>query len=429
MITKLTVELLLTGNELMSGDVIDSNSALIAQQLSQLGLDVSRRVTVKDDLSLLTQEIISQSQRADILIINGGLGPTIDDMTAQALADAANIPLEIHVQALEQLTQWCQRRGYQLNQANKKQAVLPKGCGIIDNKTGSAPGFTIKLNGCSIYTTPGVPHELRTMLSEQITPQISQEFDISSTTKVSRFQVFGIGESTIQQLINNELSDWPDDIELGFRASMPLIEIKLTTDTDLGHQKKAVWQHKIEQLLAGHVIGRNKTSLSKALVNCLSMKKKTLTFAESCTGGLMSSLLTQVSGSSEVFHAGFITYSNEIKTKIIGVPAQTIVEHGAVSEAVVIAMAQGALAQSGSDYVVAVSGIAGPTGGSDDKPVGTVWLAWGTENNIKTIGLLIDMPRTAFQQYVAAIGLDLIRRLVLNIIDTPNYVNQRQIKQ
>jgi len=428
MIKKLTVELLLTGNELMSGDVVDSNSAMIAQQLGQLGLEVSRRVTVKDDLDLLSQEIISQSQRADILIINGGLGPTIDDMTAQALAMAANSELEVHQLALEQLTKWCDYRGYPLNQANKKQAILPKGCDIITNKTGSAPGFSMILNGCAIYTTPGVPHELRTMLEQQISPIISQAFDLATTTDVSRFQVFGIGESTIQELVSNQLSDWPDDIELGFRAAMPMIEIKLTTDTEQGHQKKAQWQQKIEQLLGGHVVGADKTSLAQALVNTLTTKQKTVTFAESCTGGLMSSLITQVAGSSAVFHAGFVTYSNQIKTKIIGVPKQTLEAHGAVSPQVVLAMAKGALAQSESDYVVAVSGIAGPDGGSDEKPVGTVWLAYGDSQNITTLGLNIKMPRQAFQHYVAATGLDLIRRLVLDINDIPHYVSQRKIK-
>ena len=428
MTKKLTVELLLTGNEIMSGDVVDSNSAMISQQLSLLGLEVSRRVTVKDNLSLLTEEIISQSRRADILIINGGLGPTIDDMTAQALAGAANTALVVHPLALEQLSQWCEKRGYPLNQANKKQAILPQGCDIIDNKTGSAPGFIVQLNGCAIYTTPGVPHELRTMLSEQISPIISQTFDLSSTTDVTKFQVFGIGESTIQERVSNQLADWPDDIELGFRAAMPLIEIKLTTDSEQGHRNKAHWQHKVKQLLGGHVVGDNKTSLGKALVTALAEKNKTVTFAESCTGGLMSSLITEVAGSSGVFHAGFVTYSNQIKSKVIGVAPQTLLDHGAVSEQVVLEMAQGALSMSESDYVVAVSGIAGPSGGSDDKPVGTVWLAWGDNSKMHSLGLCIAMPRRAFQQYVASVGLDLIRRLVLNINDIPYYVVQRQIK-
>lgn len=412
----------------MSGDVIDSNSAHIADQLNSLGLEVSRRVTVKDDLGLLSQEIISQSKRADILIINGGLGPTVDDMTAQALADAAKLPLALQPQALKELELWCEKRGYELNQANKKQALLPLGCDIITNKSGSASGFHLKLNDCAIYTTPGVPHELATMLSEQIKPKIAADFEIESTTQVSRFQVFGVGESTIQQLITEHLSDWPDDIELGFRAAMPLIEMKLTTHSATAHANKALWQDKLQQLLGGHVIGADKITLAETLVDVIASQGKTVTFAESCTGGLMSSLLTRVSGCSEVFSAGFVTYSDQIKAKIIDVTPQTLERHGAVSQAVVAEMALGAIQNSGSDYVVAVSGIAGPNGGSNQKPVGTVWLAWGDKDNIQTVGLLVKMPRNKFQQYIAAVGLDLIRRFALSITDTPMYISQRQIK-
>ena len=425
---KIQVQLLLTGNEILAGDVIDSNSAMIASELKSLGLEVSRRVAVKDDLELLTAEIINQSKLADILIINGGLGPTVDDMTAQALAQAASLPLVIQPQALNELSAWCDLRGYELNQANKKQAILPQGCDIIHNRTGSACGFHLVLNGCAIYTTPGVPSELKIMLSEQILPTISQHFEITNTTDVSRFQVFGIGESTIQQLVSKELSDWPEDIELGFRASMPLIEMKLTTHTESAHAIKAKWQQKLQFLLGCHVIGSGQTNLAQALVNALSEQGKSVTFAESCTGGLMSSLLTRVAGCSEVFSAGFVTYSNSIKSKIIGVSEQTIAQHGAVSEQVVSAMARGALKQSGADYVVAVSGIAGPGGGSESKPVGTVWLAWGSADCINTVGLLIAMPRERFQYYVAAVGLDLIRRDVLSLTDEPHYVTQRRIK-
>ena len=204
--------------------------------------------------------------------------------------------------------------------------------------------------------------------------------------------------------------------------------MKLTTHTESEHAIKAKWQQKLQFLLGCHVIGSGQTNLAQALVNALSEQGKSVTFAESCTGGLMSSLLTRVAGCSEVFSAGFVTYSNSIKSKIIGVSEQTIAQHGAVSEQVVSAMARGALKQSGADYVVAVSGIAGPGGGSESKPVGTVWLAWGSADCINTVGLLIAMPRERFQYYVAAVGLDLIRRDVLSLTDEPHYVTQRRIK-
>jgi len=424
--TKLNVELLLTGNELMSGDVIDSNSAFIAQELGSLGLEVTRRVTVKDDLVMLSEEISHQSKRADILIINGGLGPTVDDMTAAALAMAANVEIEQHPDAMAHLLDWCQRRNYELNEPNKKQAMLPKGCDVVLNETGSAVGFTMNIHGCQVYTTPGVPSELKHMLTNQILTHIQHKFSIQDTTHVSRFQVFGLGESTIQAIVNEHLSDWPDTIELGYRAAMPNLEIKLTTHHQQAHDEKPTWHKKLTDILGAHVIGEGKISMAKSLIDVLNTQQKKVTFAESCTGGLMSSFVTSESGSSNVFEAGFVTYSNAMKTKLIDVPPATLAEHGAVSEAVVKAMLIGALNKSGADVGVAVSGIAGPNGGSDDKPVGLVWIAWGDTKDVRTAALYLPLGRRYFQQYVATAGLDLIKRHLLEIQPPPQYLDTRK---
>ena len=419
---KLNVELLLTGNELMSGDVIDSNSALIAQELSLLGLEVVRRVTVKDDLTLLTQEIMDQCKRSDILIINGGLGPTVDDMTAQALAAAANVSIEEHHQAMAHLLDWCKRRNYELNDSNRKQAMLPQGCDIIPNETGSAVGFTMNIDGCQVYTTPGVPRELKHMLPHEISPHIQHQFQITDTTDISRFQVFGLGEATIQELVNEHLPDWPSDIELGYRAAMPNLEIKLTTHAQLGHDKKPLWQSKLTDLLGAHVIGFGKISMAKSLIDVLINQNKKVTFAESCTGGLMASYITRESGSSAVFEAGFVTYSNAMKTKLVNVPTELLVEHGAVSEPVAKAMLVGAMNESGADVGVAVSGIAGPNGGTEEKPVGLVWIAWGDLEIQHTAALFLPLGRAYFQQYVATAGIDLIKRHLLQTTLPPEYL-------
>ena len=424
--TKLNVELLLTGNELMSGDVIDSNSAHIAQELGQLGLEVTRRVTVKDDLNLLADEIAQHTKRADMLIINGGLGPTVDDMTAQALAMAANVEIAEHKDAMAHLVDWCERRNYHLSDSNKKQAMLPAGCDIIPNESGSAVGFTMNVNGCQIYTTPGVPRELKKMMGSEILPHIQQCFAIDDTTDISRFQVFGLGESTIQDMVNEHLPDWPSHIELGYRAAMPLLEIKLTSHHQQGHDDKPVWQQKLYNLLGAHVIGEGRISMARSLINELEAQDKTVTFAESCTGGLMASFITKEAGSSAAFEAGFVTYSNAMKTKLVNVPEQTLIEHGAVSEPVVIAMLKGALNVSEANVGVAVSGIAGPGGGSDEKPVGLVWIAWGDKDSIRTAALYLPLGRTYFQQYVATAGLDLVKRHLMNIQQPPKYLDARK---
>lgn len=428
---KPNVQILLTGNELMTGDIVDSNSAMIAQQLKELGLEVSRKVTIADELNLLVNEIRLIAQQADILIINGGLGPTVDDLTAQALAKATGSKLTEHPKALEHLTSWCEKRGVKLNAPNLKQAVLPTDCQIIANNQGSAVGFKVNYSNCDIYCTPGVPRELKVMLSEEIVPEIAKALPNELISDVTRLQVFGLGESTLQKLIDEELPDWPDNIELGFRAGMPLLEVKLTTTTSKGHAHKEYWQKKLIKVLGDHLIAqilKEPLPLAAHVLTKLAENNLKITTAESCTGGLISSMITQISGASEFFEAGFVTYSNKMKTKQLGVSDQLLNKYGAVSEEVVTAMAQGALENSSADLAIAVSGVAGPDGGSKDKPVGTVWLAWGTKEKMKSVCLFMPLPRLYFQKYVASIGLDLIRRELINSKEIPSYVVERQRK-
>ena len=426
---KPNVQLLLTGNELMTGDIVDSNSAIIALQFKELGLDISRKVTVADNLTMLVNEINSLAEQADILIINGGLGPTIDDLTAQALAKATQVSLAEHDEALAHLTAWCKKRGAKLNAPNLKQALLPKGCTIIPNKNGSAVGFKVTHLNCDIYCTPGVPRELKTMLSEQITVDIAKSLTKTLIMDVVRLQIFGLGESMLQRIIDEQLPDWPKSIELGFRAGMPLLEVKLTTTCQEGHNMKSVWQAKLIKVLGNHLIAEIKNtplSLSKHILVKLADKNLKITTAESCTGGMIASLLTKEAGASSSFEAGFVTYSNEMKTKMLGVSEKSLNLHGAVSEKVVIEMAKGAIEESSADFAIAVSGIAGPDGGTIEKPVGTVWIAWGHKSNIKTVCLLIPLTRSYFQKYVANIALDLIRRELIGSTETPHYIIERK---
>lgn len=422
----LNVQLLLTGNELMSGDVIDSNSAMIAQHLKDIGIEVNRKVTVADDLTSLVDEIKMLSTLADILILNGGLGPTVDDMTSKALALAANKPIVRNPHAMTHLESWCKKRHYELSEPNKKQADLPKDCEIIPNSIGSAVGFKLILNDCEIYCTPGVPPELKLMLKQEIIPQLTNKIPQESKMQVCRMQVFGLGESAIQKIINEAYPQWPADIELGFRAAIPLIEVKLTSRSAQANKLSLHWQNKIEKLLGDHVIGENSAKLNNIVVELLNQKQQTITLAESCTGGLIASQLTQVSGSSKVFEAGFVTYSNKMKTHLLGVDDTILTTQGAVSEPTVIAMAKGALLRSQADYTIAVSGVAGPEGGTTDKPVGMVWIAWGCNNNINTCCLYIPGHRVYFQHYVATICLDLLRRVLISSKQPINYLKERQ---
>jgi len=422
--TKLNVQLLLTGDELMSGDIVDSNSAMIAKHIKELGINIKKKVTIADDLSDLVSEINRMSLTADVLIINGGLGPTTDDLTSQALSDATEKPLFEHPLAISHLKKWCSFRNVVLNAPNLKQAMLPKDTDIIKNRIGSAVGIKITHNNCIIYCTPGVPSELNIMLDEEVIPDIKSHFVTNNATDITRLQIFGIGEYNLQLMINENFPNWPAEIEIGFRADMPTVELKLITHSTSALTLKKQWLTKIIELLGDHIIeeiGQVPINLANHVLTLLDKNKQKITTAESCTGGLIASLLTEIPGSSSAFEAGFVTYSNEIKSKILSVPLKTIESFGAVSQETVIAMANGALSQSSADLVIAVSGIAGPGGSTPDKPVGTVWIAWGGKNDLETQCFKISGSRKYFQVMVAARGLDLIRRKLINSTQIPLY--------
>jgi nicotinamide-nucleotide amidase len=420
------LQLLLTGNELMSGHTVDSNSAMIAELLSNEGIVVQRKVTLGDDFSELLKELESISQSSDVLIVNGGLGPTIDDLTAQALSQLTGRPLTEHAQALKHLTQWCTNRKLAINESNLKQAILPEGVDIIPNPTGSAVGFSLEYKQCLILCTPGVPSELLLMMEQSIVGLIARRFPNSETHSTIRFQTFGMGESSLQELINSQYTNWPQEVELGFRAGMPLLEVKLTIRSDTHSDIQKECYRRMQQLIGHYIIGENSATLATSVIDLLNENNSKLTTAESCTGGLIAASITENAGASAVFEAGFVTYSNAIKESVINVDKRALEEQGAVSEVVARQMVQGAIDRSGSDYAIAVTGIAGPDGGSAEKPVGTVWVAWGTSEFVKTRRLLLPGKRRWFQQMVAAITLDLLRRELLSIEEEPRYLRRYQ---
>jgi nicotinamide-nucleotide amidase len=338
-----------------------------------------------------------------------------------------NVPLIQNSDALLHLTAWCERRNSVLNEPNIKQTRLPEHCQIIPNKSGSAVGIHHQHQRAKIYCTPGVPHELRTMMLEQIIPQLKKNQPKEQHLDVTRLQIFGMGESTLQKIIDEHITHWPENVELGFRAGKPLLEIKLTTNESYGQHNKQQYIDQLYQLFGDHIIAQvvnTPCSLAETVVKLLKNNNKSITLAESCTGGGIASMLTKVSGASSVFQAGFVTYSNSIKEQVLGVNHHTLKNYGAVSQETVIEMAQGALMNTGSDLVISVSGIAGPTGGTPEKPVGTVWISWGSKDNLQSQCLLISTPRSQFQYYVANIGLDLIRRLLISSKEIPKYIRE-----
>ena len=416
------VALLLTGNELMSGDTVDSNSSRIALALGAHKIGVGKKITVGDDPTLLSDSLVDLSTSADVVIINGGLGPTEDDLTAELVAEVAGQALVNHPRAVEHLEEWCERRGLELNASNLKQALLPEGADLVANPIGSAVGFALEVNGALVITTPGVPVELTAMLPE-ICDRIATRVG-GGTAFIRRLQTFGIGESTIQEAVNARTDDWPNGVTLGFRSGLPQLELKLQVDDVSLLDNRDDAENLLRELIGDHIIGYDDEQLATSLQRALLDRQMSVTAAESCTGGLIASLITREAGSSQVFGSGFVTYSNTAKHSVLGVPEASLAQHGAVSEPVVLAMLAGALERSGSDIGIAVSGIAGPGGGSDDKPVGTVWIAWGTKAHHRAIRLQVPGSRERFQILVAAIGLDIMRRQVLELPPIPHYIQR-----
>lgn len=423
-----SIALLLTGNELMSGDIVDSNSAMIATEMLAQGFSVDYKVTVADDLLLLEQELNRLSERYDVLLVNGGLGPTVDDLTAEALANAAGLPLCEHAAALTHLKAFCAAKNFKMSAANLKQTLLPKGCSDIPNSVGTAVGFSLTLNDCLVLCTPGVPSELRLMLAQEILPMLDKAYPHRAKPLRHRMRVFGYGESGLQQLLEDSFPDWPAAIDVGFRASMPMLELKLQAYDVSASAQLDHCASQVRALLGDHIVCENDGTMAESLVALMQDKGQTFTCAESCTGGKIASLVTEVAGCSSVFEAGFVTYSNAIKTQVLGVPHKILEEHGAVSEPVVRAMLAGALSKSGANIGVAVSGIAGPGGGSADKPVGTVWLAWGSNETMHAAAFFIPIERQRFQQWVSAMAMDLCRRFVLESDQEPNYFRERRVR-
>ncbi|WP_394132499.1 CinA family nicotinamide mononucleotide deamidase-related protein [Shewanella maritima] len=417
------LEMICTGEEVLSGQIIDTNAAWVANTLMEQGIEMQHRTTVGDRLDDLVDVFTARSHHADVIIVNGGLGPTTDDMSAEAMAKAKGEPLTLNEQWKRTLIDWYAASNRLMPESNLKQALLPESAIMVDNPVGTACGFRVKLNRAWFFFTPGVPFELKQMIHEQFLPFLNTEFGSSQPTKVFKLLTIGQGESALQDTLS--ALQLPSGIELGYRSSMPHIEVKVfargkTAINQLEDVVSAI------RLLLGHVVvADNVPTLASEIHQRLFQSGISLSMAESCTGGMLTSQLIDFPGSSSYLHHGLVTYSNESKVRVLGVSPQTLDDHGAVSIATVEEMASGAREMLDSDYALATSGIAGPDGGTDDKPVGTVAIALA----VKDGGIhsqMVKLPlkkREIIRGLTAAVAYDMLRRALLGeavIVDYPN---------
>ncbi|MEE4364309.1 MAG: nicotinamide-nucleotide amidohydrolase family protein [Desulfotignum sp.] len=428
-------EILSTGDEVMLGDLVDTNSAYLCDRLKQLGIVVSRITARGDDIAAVKETVLQISRRARICLVTGGLGPTSDDITAQACARAAGQPLKMHPQAYETMKTYFNRRGFALTTENKKQAMLPAAAGVMENTCGTAPGFFFKCNQCLFFCMPGVPSEMKQMMETQVVPHITKKFSLTHNLQIRRLTIFGLPESRVGVLLQEFKSLFPH-IRLGFRASFPTIEVKLVFDTtgfcpenekffdsssqgekELDAEKndpRAYFEKAgdwVVRQLGNKVVSLTGLSLEAEVGRLLKQQNQTLAVAESCTGGLISHLITEVPGSSEYFLLSAVTYANAAKIKVLGVAPETLASYGAVHENTALEMAQGARQVSGSDWAVSTTGIAGPGGGPTQKKVGTVCVGLagpGVADAMQYHFTFDDRGRN--KKIFAAMALEVLRR-------------------
>lgn len=396
-------EILSTGDEVRCGAIVDTNAAYIAEALESQGIAVRRHVCVGDDVALIAAEVRDIAKRSDMAVVTGGLGPTADDLTAEAAARAVGVDLVEVPEALAQVKRFFAARGLAMTPANRKQALLPEGAVVLDNPDGSAPGFRLTLGDCRLYFLPGVPREMRPMLARHVLQDLpSASREAAQIHRVDVITTFGLPESAVGE----RLADLPlpvRGVRIGLRVRFPEIHVRIYSHgdrPDLLAQEVERLKTAIGERLGKRVISTRGAGLAATLGQRLLDRGATLALAESCTGGLMAKQLTDVPGSSGFFLFSAVTYANAAKTAVLGVAEKTLRQQGAVHEATAREMAAGALRVGGADFALSTTGIAGPDGGTAEKPVGTV-----------CIGLAAD-GRTAAFRYVFPFGdRDLNRRI------------------
>ena len=403
-----------TGTELLLGDVQDAHLAFIAREILPLGLRIDERRTVPDS-NVIRRTVTELFRRCEILFVTGGLGPTTDDITREMVAQSLGLELRQDAQLLASLQQRLQLRGIKWSSGIARQADVLAGAQVLPNENGSAPGFYLKANinarvvSPHVFVLPGPPRELQPMFTKFAMPILKSIIEVPLPVERRSYSIAGVGESLVENAIGEKVLAIPG-IELGYCARPGEVEVRIIGNPNAIRAADAV----IRRELGVSIFSDSNEALEAVVVTLLKERKETLATAESCTGGLIANQITNVSGASEVFLAGYVTYANSAKSDVLNVDSKLIDKHGAVSEAVARAMAEGAHTRAASTYGLATTGIAGPTGGSDEKPVGTVYIALASGDS-ETVAkkFLFPTDRETFKQLAAQAALDLLRRRLL----------------
>jgi len=402
------------GDEILYGQIADTNSTFIAEKLSGEGIEVVFSTNVGDDISRIAEAFDAAKSRADVIIATGGLGPTSDDLTKKAIVKVFKRKLVFHEKILKEIEKSFEKRGQSMPKINQNQALLPQGAKPLANRWGAAPGIFIEEGNTLFFALPGVPQEMKWMLESEVLPILRS--NKPETFVIHRkLRTTGIPESAIYEKIEG-LIDPKGDVKIAFLPSHQGVDIRLTATPKQaveGEAKIEELEKKIREILGTYVYGTDDQVLEEVVGNLLSEKGKTIAVAESCTGGLIGAKFTNISGSSEYFERGVVTYSNQAKMELLGVPPETIEKYGAVSEEVAILMAEGVGKLAKTDYGLSATGIAGPTGGTPEKPVGLVYIGFAHENDSFAQKFQFAEDRLTNRERAAQAALNMVRLFLI----------------
>ncbi len=404
------VEIITIGDELLYGQIQDSNSSFIGERLTSEGIEVVFKTSVGDDINRIEEAFNTARSRAEVIVASGGLGPTQDDVTKKAVVKAFKRNLIFHQEILRQIEESFRKRGSVMPKVNQNQALIPQGAKALSNLWGVAPGIFLEEKEFLFFALPGIPVEMKWMLENEVLPILRarkpQRFILHR-----RLRTTGISESAIYEKIE-QLIDPTGKVKVAFLPEHLGVNIRLTAESSDRNEALGImdqFEHKIREILGTLIYGTDDQALEEVVGKLLLEKKRTIATAESCTGGLIGARFTNVSGSSRYFERGVVTYSNQAKTQLLGVPADVIEKHGAVSEQVAVLMAEGVRKLAGADYGLSVTGIAGPTGGTPQKPVGLVYIGFAHQTDSYAQRFMFGEDRKTNRERAAQAALNLVR--------------------
>jgi nicotinamide-nucleotide amidase len=411
-----TAEIVTVGDELLIGQVINTNQAFIAQRLNECGIVVSGMTTVGDRLPEMIETFRTALARRDVVIVTGGLGPTHDDVTRAAICETFGVGLVHHQPSLENIERLFAKRGQRMIQINRDQAMVPEGCTVIPNVLGTAPGYLFEREGHLMAVMPGVPYEMQAMMRETVAPFLTRRFP-GQVVRHRTIKTTGIAESMLADQLGpiDEIIPPSEQLTLAFLPSPTGVRLRLTAisaNASLAEARIAAAEARIRAKASAHIYGVDDEDLEEVLGKMLVERGCTVAVAESCTGGLIADRLTNVPGSSAYVDRAYVTYSNSAKIADLGVPHELIVQHGAVSEEVAIAMAVGARRNAGTTFGISTTGIAGPGGATESKPVGLVYVGYADAHGALAVKFTFAEGRRRIKERAAQAALELLRKKI-----------------